>query len=84
MTGDNVISDRMAYAILVPRPNSHPFQDRRLSLKESVKIGRAVAKAKSSQTNGIFDCKVLSRNHAVLWYENGKVCMIAFCYQFLK
>ncbi|XP_057297301.1 sarcolemmal membrane-associated protein-like isoform X2 [Hydractinia symbiolongicarpus] len=62
----------MAFALLAPRPNSHPFQERQLSLKEPIKIGRAVAKAKSSQTNGIFDCKVLSRNHAVMWYEKGK------------
>lgn len=63
----------MAFALVAPRPNSHPFQERQLSLKEPIKIGRAVAKAKASQTNGIFDCKVLSRNHAILWYENGKV-----------
>jgi len=62
----------MAFASLAPRPKSHPFQERQISLKESVKIGRAVAKAKSSSENGIFDCKVLSRNHALLWFENGK------------
>lgn len=62
----------MAFALLAPRPNSHPFQERQLSLKEPIKVGRAVAKAKASQSNGIFDCKVLSRNHAMLWYENGK------------
>lgn len=37
-----------------------------------VKIGRAVARNKVSETNAIFDCKVLSRNHAVLWYSDGK------------
>jgi len=62
----------MAFALLAPKPSSHPFYERQLSLKEPVKIGRAVAKAKSSNNNGIFDCKVLSRNHAVMWYENGK------------
>ncbi|XP_066922367.1 sarcolemmal membrane-associated protein-like isoform X3 [Clytia hemisphaerica] len=59
-------------ALIAPRPNSHPFQERQLSLKEPIKIGRAVAKAKATQNNGIFDCRVLSRNHAMLWYENGK------------
>jgi len=63
----------MAFALFAPRPNSHPFQERQLPLKEQVKIGRAVAKSKALQNNGIFDCKVLSRNHAILWYENGKV-----------
>jgi hypothetical protein len=31
-----------------------------------------VARARPSATNAIFDCKVLSRNHALLWYETGK------------
>ena len=65
----------MAFALFAPRPNSHPFQERQLSLTEPIKVGRAVAKAKSTQNNGIFDCKVLSRNHAVMWYEKGKVCL---------
>ncbi len=59
-------------ATLVCRPNSHPFQDRTLMLDQAVKVGRSVARARPSPTNAIFDCKVLSRNHALLWYENGK------------
>jgi len=59
-------------ASLICRPNSHPFQDRMLSLDQAVKVGRSVARARPVQTNAIFDCKVLSRNHALLWYENGK------------
>merc|ERR1719445_604433 len=59
-------------ASLICRPNSHPFQDRMLSLDQPVKVGRSVARARPIQTNAIFDCKVLSRNHALLWYENGK------------
>jgi len=43
-----------------------------LSLDQAVKVGRSVARARPVQTNAIFDCKVLSRNHALLWYENGK------------
>merc|ERR1719447_931769 len=43
-----------------------------LSLDSPVKVGRSVARARPIQTNAIFDCKVLSRNHALLWYENGK------------
>ena len=37
-----------------------------------LQVGRSVARAKPLNTNAIFDCKVLSRNHALLWYENGK------------
>jgi len=59
-------------AVLICRPNSHPFVDRTLVLEQPVKIGRSVARARASQTNGIFDCKVLSRNHALIWYSNGK------------
>ena len=59
-------------ASLVCRPNSHPFQDRTLTLDQSVKVGRSVARARPAPANAIFDCKVLSRNHALLWYEQGK------------
>ncbi len=59
-------------AILQCRANSHPFQDRTLILEQPVKIGRSVGRARVTVGNAIFDCKVLSRNHALLWYENGK------------
>ncbi|KAI1286296.1 Sarcolemmal membrane-associated protein [Halotydeus destructor] len=59
-------------AVLTSRPNSHPFNERRCSLFHPAKIGRAVAKGKPTLDNAIFDCKVLSRNHATLWYEDGK------------
>lgn len=60
-------------AILTSRPNSHPFQERHLILDQAIKVGRSVARCRPATTNAIFDCKVLSRNHALLWYENGKV-----------
>ncbi|XP_018326273.1 sarcolemmal membrane-associated protein isoform X1 [Agrilus planipennis] len=65
-------SNMCAKAVLISRPNSHPFQERTLALDQPVKIGRSVARARATSTNAIFDCKVLSRHHAVLWYENGK------------
>lgn len=68
----------MAVAIFTPRSNSQDFQERRIQLTESVKIGRSVAKVKSAASNLIFDCKVLSRNHAIIWYEGGKVRHAAF------
>ncbi|XP_076028571.1 uncharacterized protein LOC143017701 isoform X2 [Oratosquilla oratoria] len=61
-----------ARAVLQCRPNSHPFPERNLILDQPVKIGRSVARARPATNNAIFDCKVLSRNHALLWYENGK------------
>ncbi|KXJ70910.1 hypothetical protein RP20_CCG022079 [Aedes albopictus] len=39
---------------------------------QEVKVGRSVARNRVSENNAIFDCKVLSRNHAVLWYSDGK------------
>ncbi|KAL1243654.1 Sarcolemmal membrane-associated protein [Trichinella spiralis] len=38
---------------------------------EPVKIGRSLAKLQASSNNFVFDCKVLSRNHALIWYEDG-------------
>ena len=49
-----------------------PFQDRLVSLDQAVKVGRSVARARPATSNAIFDCKVLSRNHALIWYDGGK------------
>lgn len=36
-------------------------------------VGRLIAKGKAAEDNAIFDCKVLSRKHAVIWYtKDGK------------
>lgn len=61
-----------AKAVLTRGPNSHPFQERTLSLEQPVKVGRSVAKEKAAPDNAIFDCKVLSRHHALLWFDSGK------------
>jgi len=61
-----------ALAVFTCRANSHPFQERHVALAEPVKIGRSVARARPAANNAIFDCKVLSRNHALIWYEDGK------------
>lgn len=64
-----------ALAIFACRPNSHPFQERHVYLDEPVKIGRSVARCRPAQNNATFDCKVLSRNHALVWFDHktGKV-----------
>lgn len=59
-------------AVLKQHSNSYPFDERNVDLTERVKVGRAVAKCKPQDDNAIFDCKVLSRNHAMIWFENGK------------
>lgn len=40
---------------------------------EPLKVGRSVDRRKIAQDNLIFDCRVLSRNHALISFENGKV-----------
>ncbi|XP_030063876.1 sarcolemmal membrane-associated protein isoform X8 [Microcaecilia unicolor] len=62
-----------ALAIFTCRPNSHPFQERHVYLDEPVKIGRSVARCRPAQNNATFDCKVLSRNHALVWFDH-KTC----------
>eukprot|EP00063_Salmo_salar_P014789 XP_013989624.1 PREDICTED: sarcolemmal membrane-associated protein-like isoform X2 [Salmo salar] len=59
-----------ALAIFSCRPNSHPFQERHVYLDEPVKIGRSVARCRPAQNNATFDCKVLSRNHALVWFDH--------------
>lgn len=62
------------FAIFLFRSNSglELFEERKISLDKPCKIGRSVAKIKPEPNNAIFDCKVLSRNHALLWHENNK------------
>lgn len=66
------------YAIFLFRSNSslELFEERKINLDKPCKIGRSVAKIKPEPNNAIFDCKVLSRNHALLWHENSKVIII--------
>lgn len=48
-------------------------------MEQPVKIGRSVARARAAANNAIFDCKVLSRNHALLWYSSGKFYLQDTC-----
>ncbi|OPJ72076.1 sarcolemmal membrane-associated protein isoform A [Patagioenas fasciata monilis] len=44
--------------------------ERHVYLDEPVKIGRSVARCRPAQNNATFDCKVLSRNHALVWFDH--------------
>lgn len=61
-------------ALLLCQPNSHPFQPRNIVFDpiQEVKVGRSITRTKIADNNAVFDCKVLSRNHAVIWYHEGK------------
>src|SRR4051794_11877568 len=61
---------------LVLEPVNETFQPKRLTLVEGsyVKIGRMTNKGTTpTDSNGYFDSKVLSRNHAEVIYRNGQV-----------
>ncbi|XP_002133258.2 sarcolemmal membrane-associated protein [Drosophila pseudoobscura] len=59
-----------AKIVLQCEAKSHKFETRSILLQpnQECKVGRLIAKSKASEENAIFDCKVLSRNHAMLWY----------------
>ena len=59
--------------VLTPLERSHHFGRRECVATEPLKVGRSVDRRRISPNNLIFDCRVLSRNHALMWYENGKV-----------
>lgn len=65
---------KSSICILTPCSNSHPFDERRIAVtrteESAVKIGRSVVRLQPSPNNAIFDCKVLSRNHAILWQNS--------------
>ncbi len=55
-------------------PLNDSFVPKHISLQSRVKIGRQTnAKTTPGERNGYFDSKVLSRQHAEVWEENGKV-----------
>ncbi|XP_028166199.1 sarcolemmal membrane-associated protein [Ostrinia furnacalis] len=63
-------------AVFIPHSNSLPFDERRVTLEQPVKIGRNVYRATPSPTNTIFECRVLSRHHATLYYDKGHFYLV--------
>jgi len=62
-----------AKALLSRKDNSFECEDRVVRLSSSpLRIGRSHKEEKADSDNGYFDCKVLSRNHANLSFEDGK------------
>ncbi len=62
--------------VVVPHERSILFNKRECAMSEPQKVGRSVDKKRILQNNLIFDCRVLSRNHALIWFENGKVSFV--------
>ena len=70
-----------AFPALYLYPLNDTFVPKHITLVggQRVKIGRQTnAKTVPAERNGYFDSKVLSRQHAEVWEENGKVCLSGF------
>jgi len=65
-----------AKAFFTAKPNSFHFEDRLLELDAPAKIGRSHKDDRSESGNGYFDCKVLSRTHAMIMYDEGKFFLL--------
>ncbi|KAJ6510379.1 hypothetical protein C8R45DRAFT_963896 [Mycena sanguinolenta] len=69
--------NNLAFPALYLYPLNDSFIPKHISLTPSgqrVKIGRQTnAKTSPGERNGYFDSKVLSRQHAEVWEENGKI-----------
>ncbi len=68
------MSSSSSRATLNCRANSHPFEERVLALDVPAKVGRSHKDADNvpKRDNAFFDCKVLSRQHALILVEDGK------------
>ena len=65
-----------ARALLTPKSSSSLFEDRCVDLASPARVGRSHKDDRSDSSNGIFECKVLSRNHALLVFEEGKFLVV--------
>uniref|UniRef100_A0A0N4ZCP5 FHA domain-containing protein n=1 Tax=Parastrongyloides trichosuri TaxID=131310 RepID=A0A0N4ZCP5_PARTI len=69
----------ITYIILTPCVESYFFDERKIHLpykdNSAIIIGRNIGNHVAKKDNAIFHCKVLSRNHACIWNENG-ICYI--------
>ena len=59
-------------ALLVAKSGHHMFDDRVLTLEVPAKIGRSHKDDQADSDNAFFDCKVLSKQHALLMVEEEK------------
>lgn len=69
----------LAVPTLVLEPLNDTFLVKKVDLFEPCKIGRKTSPKTGPEThNGIFDSKVLSRNHAEVMCQNGKVGVVYY------
>ncbi|KAM7538004.1 hypothetical protein Aperf_G00000079437 [Anoplocephala perfoliata] len=63
---------RKGQRILIPtcQEDSHYFEKRTAVVNQVIKVCRVVARSKAPPDNVIFDCKVLSQHHALIWFSN--------------
>uniref|UniRef100_A0A0K0EWW5 Sarcolemmal membrane-associated protein (inferred by orthology to a human protein) n=1 Tax=Strongyloides venezuelensis TaxID=75913 RepID=A0A0K0EWW5_STRVS len=69
-------NEELFYIVLSPCVESFPFEERMILLPSQqsspIIVGRNLGHLTSSKDNAIFHCKVLSRNHAYIWFDDGK------------
>ena len=76
-SSQRTVTAMTARALLTPKSEqTFQFEDRLLQLDTPVKIGRSHKEDRSESGNGYFDCKVLSRAHAVLCFDEGKFFIV--------
>ena len=75
MSGPSVISTGPSPTVIFEcGPSSYTFEQRTVILALNgtpTKIGRSQGPLKPKSDNAIFECRVLSRNHAQIWYQDG-------------
>ena len=49
------------------------FEQKEINLSKTIQIGRNCSKTSPTTENGVFDSKVLSRQHAEIYLTSGKV-----------
>ena len=79
------MAETPALPALYMYPLNGSFAPKRISLAggERVHFGRfcGTARTTPTRTNGRFDSKVLSRQHADVWAEGGKVCALGLSFE---
>lgn len=62
----------MVYIIFEPVSGSYPYNEKIVDISEKVIIGRATINSPSRQDNLYFSSQVLSRNHAIIFFDNNE------------
>lgn len=67
----------MVFITFEPLAGSYPYQEKLVQVENEIEVGRATMETPSRNNNLFFTSQVLSRHHAILWYDKlkDKVCL---------